>query len=265
MKLRVLSSGSKGNATLIRVDELRLLVDAGLPMTQLNARLEAAQVPFDGVDHIAVTHGHLDHARSSGALSKRHKATVHCSAAIQRNASVRRAKRFVTIGPGRPSRLESERGGALDLAAVLLPHDAEPTFAFELRAAERGSGERRAVILTDMGRPDPEVARRLAGAHLLVLEFNHDRALLANGPYSPALKRRVAGDRGHLSNDQAARMLDALLGPETHTVVLAHLSEKNNRPELALAAAAEVLEQHGRTDVRLLVADQHAIGPELDV
>ena len=73
MKLRVLSSGSKGNATLIRVDELRLLVDAGLPMTQLNARLEAAQVPFDGVDHIAVTHGHLDHARSSGALSKRHK------------------------------------------------------------------------------------------------------------------------------------------------------------------------------------------------
>ncbi|MEO0652255.1 MAG: MBL fold metallo-hydrolase [Planctomycetota bacterium] len=260
MKLRVLSSGSKGNATLIRVDELRLLVDAGLPMTALNARLEAAQVPFDGVDHIAVTHGHLDHARSSGALSKRHKATVHCAQAIQRNASVRRAKRLSTVGPQRPGRLECERGGQLELHAVLLPHDADPTFAYELHA-----GGRRAVILTDMGRPERSVAERLAGPHLLVLEFNHDSRRLADGPYSAALKRRVAGDRGHLSNAQAAEMLEGLLGPETHTVVLAHLSETNNTPELALDAARTVLERLGRTDVRLLVAAQHEIGPELEV
>jgi phosphoribosyl 1,2-cyclic phosphodiesterase len=261
VKLQVLSSGSKGNATLVRVDELRLLVDAGLPMGALVERLEAARVPFDGVDHIAVTHGHLDHARSAGALSKRHKSTVHCAEAVQRNASIRRAKSLATLSPGRPSRPTARRGtGELELSAVALPHDADPTYALRLEA-----GGRRAVVLTDMGRPDAHVAAALGGAHVLVLEFNHDEGLLASGPYSAALKRRVAGDRGHLSNAQAATMLEALAGPELHTLVLAHLSETNNTPTLALEAAHGALARLGRDDVRVLVASQHEIGPALTV
>lgn len=261
MLLRVLSSGSKGNATLIRSGELRLLVDAGLSMTALNERLEQARVPFDGIDHIAITHGHLDHARSAGSLSKRHKAVVHCSEAIQRNASLRRAKQLRTLSPGRPAHLTAEgRSGELDLAVVELPHDARPTYAMEL--AHDG---RRAVILTDMGRPDAHVAKRLHGAHVLVLEFNHDVGMLEAGPYSAALKRRVSGDLGHLSNEQAATMLEGLAGPELHTLVLAHLSETNNRPELALDRACGALDALGRSDVRVLVASQHEPGPELEV
>ena len=261
MKLQVLSSGSKGNATLVRVDDMRLLIDAGLPMTALNERLDSARVPFDGIDHIAVTHGHLDHARSVGGLSKRHKSIVHCSPAVQRNASIRRAKQVRGLGPGDPSVLEARAGeGRLELTAVHLPHDADPTYALQVE-----SGGRRAVVLTDMGRPDAQVAQRLNDAHVLVLEFNHDRAMLDAGPYSAALKRRVAGDRGHLSNAQAAEMLEALAGPSLHTLVLAHLSEKNNTPELAERAARAVLAELGRTDVEVLIASQHEIGPPIEV
>ena len=94
-----------------------------------------------------------------------------------------------------------------------------------------------AVLVTDMGHPDADAAKRLGGAHLLILEFNHDVERLRAGPYPKRLKRRIAGPGGHLSNEQAAEMLKRLAGPELHTLVLAHLSETNNTRALAAAAA----------------------------
>ncbi|QDU67092.1 MBL fold metallo-hydrolase [Engelhardtia mirabilis] len=261
MRLRVLSSGSKGNSTLIRADELRMLVDAGLTGTEMERRLATAGVPARGLDHIAVTHGHLDHARSAGLLSKRYHAFLHCSEAIQHNSSIRRAKLVRTLGGGVPVKLGEDDGrGRMELTAQILPHDAHPTFAMRIRADGR-----QAVILTDMGRPEKRVAETLLGSHVLVLEFNHDDEMLAQGPYPPPLKRRVAGDHGHLSNAQGAQMLEWMAGPELHTLVLAHLSETNNTPELALAAAHACLARIGRADVEVLVAPQHEVGPELEV
>jgi phosphoribosyl 1,2-cyclic phosphodiesterase len=261
MRLQVLSSGSQGNATLVQADEVRLLVDAGLSGDEMQRRLSLARVPEDGLHHVAVTHGHLDHARSAGLLSRRRRALLHCAEAVQRNASIRRAKQLATLSPARPSVLAAGPGrGALELRAVPLPHDADPTYAFRLEAEGRC-----AVILTDMGRPDEPVARALAGAHLLVLEFNHDLERLRSGPYPAALKRRITGHGGHLSNEQAAAMLEWLVGPQLHTLVLAHLSEANNHPDLARAAAAEVLTRLGRSDVRVLVASQYEPGPVLEV
>jgi phosphoribosyl 1,2-cyclic phosphodiesterase len=89
--------------------------------------------------------------------------------------------------------------------------------------------------------------------------------MMASGPYPPSLQQRITGGRGHLSNAQAAEMLERLAGPELHTVVLAHLSSKNNTPELALAAARGALERLGRPEVRLLIAEQHAVGANLEV
>jgi phosphoribosyl 1,2-cyclic phosphodiesterase len=116
-----------------------------------------------------------------------------------------------------------------------------------------------------MGRPDANVARRLAGAHLLVLEFNHDPGLVEAGPYPPALKRRILGNAGHLSNEQAGEMLRALAGPQLHTLVLAHLSKTNNRPLLALSEARSVLAELGLERVQVEVADQDGVGPSLPV
>ncbi|MEQ1893078.1 MAG: MBL fold metallo-hydrolase, partial [Planctomycetota bacterium] len=102
-------------------------------------------------------------------------------------------------------------------------------------------------------------------AHVLVLEFNHDAELLAHGPYTPALKRRVSGPRGHLSNAEASAVLRVAAGPGLHTLVLAHLSATNNRPQLARAAAEATLGELGRQDVRVLVAEQDVPGPNLTV
>ena len=125
--------------------------------------------------------------------------------------------------------------------------------------------DRVAVVLTDMGHPRREVADALSGAHVLVLEFNHDVEGLANGPYPPVLQNRIGGDRGHLSNEQAARMLEWLAGPELHTLVLAHLSKKTNTAERAEETARRTLDRLGLGHVEVHVASQDEVGPNLRV
>ena len=260
MHLQVLASGSGGNATLLRAGELHLLVDAGLGPRAMRERLAAAGLAHRGLDHLLITHGHLDHARSAGALARQHDATVHCPAAILEHRSVRRAPRLVALAIGRDREVRGPSGTVVRYRPAALPHDCDPTVAFRIEHEGRV-----AAVLTDLGRPCPRAARALAGAHLIVIEFNHDAALLAEGPYPEALKRRVASDRGHLSNEQAAVMLGALAGPELHTVVLAHLSARNNTPARAVATARGALERLGLGHVRVFVAGQDEIGPNLKV
>lgn len=261
MQLQILGSGSAGNAVLVRAGELCLLVDAGLPIDELERRIATARVPPHRLDAIVLSHGHLDHARSAGLLSNRTGARVYCSAGLLANASLRGARASCVLSIGGSVTVRARRGpDELLLATIPLPHDADPTVALRLEHAGR-----RAVVCTDMGSPDATAARALGGAHVLVLEFNHDAALLREGPYSGALKRRVAGPRGHLSNDQAAEVLALAAGPELHTLVLAHLSRTNNRPALALASAREVLGRIGREDVRLVVAEQDEVGEAIEV
>jgi len=261
MHLQVLSSGSRGNSALVRAGDACVLVDAGLPGVEMERRLEAARLGHAGLDHVFVTHGHLDHARSAGLLARRHRAMLHCAEAIQGNASIRRHKRLSTLRIGSPIQAPGPGGDeGLQLTPVELPHDAQPTVAFRIE-----HGGRVAVILTDMGIPRDDIARRLAGAHVLVLEFNHDLGMLETGPYPAALKRRISGNAGHLSNDQAARMLRGLAGENLHTLVLAHLSEHNNHPDIALESAHATLDSLGLTHVEVLVASQDEVGPNLDV
>ncbi len=260
MRVQSLGSGSEGNATLVRNGETHVLIDAGLPLDVLEARLEAARVPASKIDHVVLTHGHLDHARAAGALSRKARATVHCPEAMMQNASIRQAHALATLPIGGSAELADARGrDALELTTTPVPHDAHPTVAVRLEA-----NGRRFVLVTDMGRPTPEVARRLGPADLLFLEFNHELELLRSGPYPSKLKRRVAGDQGHLSNAQAAEVLAGFCHERLHTLVLTHLSATNNEPGLARAAAERVLDRHA-LDVRLCIAEQHELGPNLEV
>lgn len=261
MHVQTLASGSAGNSTLLRAGELHVLLDAGLPLQDLEERFAAARVSLRRIEHIVLTHGHLDHARSAGLVAHKSGARVHCSERLMRNASLRRAPLLSHLGPGKTVELVDARGtDVVRLQAARIPHDADPTLALRVEHAGRV-----AVLVTDMGRPDADAARALQGAHLLLLEFNHDAELLRTGPYPPALKRRVGGPRGHLSNDEAAEVLQALATPALHTLVLLHLSGVNNTPELARAAAQRALARLGRADVRVLVASQDEVGPNLEV
>lgn len=262
MRIRTLASGSSGNSLLLQTDELRALIDAGLTMRELERRLDLVRVPALGIDHVLVTHGHLDHARSAGQLARRHHAQLHAAPAILSHGSLRRAKRTAELSPAREVQLTAP-GRATEPVTVLarhVSHDADPTYALGLTC-----GDRKLAVITDAGRPDAEVTARFRNSHVLVLEFNHDPDLLAVGPYPGSLKRRVAGERGHLSNQQAADWLAELCGPNLHTLVLAHLSTKNNTEQLARTAATERLAELNRADVRVLVASPTEPGPWIDV
>lgn len=252
MHFQVLASGSGGNSLFVESGDLRILIDAGLPAREQWQRLEAARLDPSSIDHLLVTHGHLDHARSAGQVARGAGAVLHCSQALFHNGSIRRHKRLGDWAPGRPLDLEPRRGrGHIRAQAVLVPHDAEPTYAVRLESEGRVL-----CVVTDLGSAPPRLDAELAGCHALVLEFNHDPELLAAGPYSAALKRRIAGPRGHLSNQDAAALLGRLASPALGCLVLAHLSRHNNRSELAEAAARQALCGAGLDQARLLVAEQ---------
>lgn len=262
MHVQVLSSGSEGNSMLVRAGELAVLVDAGLPRTEMDARLEAARLGPGALAHVLVTHGHLDHARSAGLVARRDRATLHAPDAMLFHPWAKRAKRLAALAIGRSFELAREGGDErLAVLGVPIPHDCDPTVAFRLEHEGRT-----AVIVTDMGRPDDDVARALRGAHVLVLEFNWDPALMDQSPYPAALRKRIAGDRGHLSNAQAAAMLEKLASENLHTLVLAHLSQKTNRPEIALEMAQRTLEKLGIANrVRVVLARQDAALEPIEV
>lgn len=261
MHLQVLSSGSEGNGALVRAGELTVLVDAGLGPRALFERLAAARVGPRRLDHVLVTHAHLDHSRSAGVTAKRHGATLHATHSLLRHRVIARAPRLSAVPVGGRFELLGRAGdAALEVRAVALPHDSDPTVAYRFEHAGRV-----AVILTDIGRPDPAVARALAGANLLMIEFNHCPELMESGPYPPVLRRRITGGRGHLSNAQAARMVLEMAGEGLETLILAHLSQRTNTPERALEAARGALDRMGLTHVAVHVADQHQVGPNLPV
>lgn len=262
MHLQVLSSGSEGNSTLVRCGETTLLVDAGLPREAMIRRLEDARLAPGTIDHVLVTHGHLDHARSAGLVARRERGFLHCAENIMSHAAARRSPRLAALSIDKPFELQGKAGNdAVQVIPITLPHDCDPTVAFRIE-----HGGRACAILTDIGNPSRTVAERLHGVHVLVLEFNYDPALMLVGPYPPMLQKRITGDRGHLSNEQASLMLERIASENLHTLVLAHLSKKTNTAELALATAHATLERLGLASrVRVLVASQDEIGESLAV
>jgi phosphoribosyl 1,2-cyclic phosphodiesterase len=251
-----LASGSGGNALLVEAAGERLLVDCGLAPRELARRLARVGRAAGDLTGLVLTHEHGDHVRGAAEVALAGDLPVYGTAGtlrvvvMQAARVVRASREEGPEGPrlarGERSRLarlarpvaagEPARAGGLTLRPVGLLHDAREPVAYVLEA----EGVRVAVC-TDLGRATPEVAHALAGVDLLVLEFNHDATMLAGGPYHPSLKRRVSGDRGHLSNAQAADLLGTVAWPGLQAVWLAHLSQVNNRPPIAREAARGAL------------------------
>lgn len=245
MRLCVLASGSKGNATLVDADGFRLLVDCGLGIRQLTAALDPLGLKPQDLNAVLLTHEHNDHIRGLETLLKHHDLEVYGTArtlvATQRKA-----------GPLRALALDMAPRwlGPMIVEPVPIPHDATHPVAYRITA----SGVT-AMVATDMGDLSEGVLAAADDADVLVWEANHDWDLLWAGPYPARLKRRITGERGHLSNDQALAGLKQLRRKST-TVYLAHLSETNNRPEMALDTVQSGLGQDH--PFRLELTHQHA-------
>lgn len=243
LRFRVLGSGSTGNATLVEGGGTRLLIDAGLGPRQLAERLQSAGVDPASLDVILISHEHHDHARGAASFSARFGVKLAGSRGTYAAAGFGAAEiaGYDMLEPGQPSAF-----GALAVRPLRVSHDAAGPLAFVVSLGERSLGH-----ATDLGRIDAALGAALGGCDALLIESNYDPGLLRDGPYPWSLKERILGPLGHLANADVARFLERGLTARCRRLVLAHLSQKNNHPELALMAAEPALARAGRGDVRL--------------
>jgi phosphoribosyl 1,2-cyclic phosphodiesterase len=246
LRFRVLGSGSGGNATLVEGGGARVLLDAGLGPRQLAERLQAAGVDPGRLDAVFVSHEHGDHARGAAAFSARWGVPLAGTAGTFRAAGFAETKLagYEAVAPG-----ETRTIGRLTVKALPVPHDAASPLAFVVSTGGVSLGH-----ATDLGHLSRGLVEAFRGCDALLVESNYDPALLRDGPYPWSLKERILGPLGHLANGDVSRLLERGLGARCRRVVLAHLSRKNNHPELAEMAAEQALARARRSDVRVTLA-----------
>lgn len=234
MRFASIGSGSEGNGLVVEAGATRVLMDCGFSLSETRARLARLGLAPEDLDAVIVTHEHSDHIGGVARLAAKYELPVWCTHGTWNNWRTQTdALPWVeTIDPHRPFAV-----GELEIQPFAVPHDAREPVQFVFRA-----GARRLGVLTDAGHVTPHIAASLSGVQALVLECNHDAGMLAAGPYPPGLKRRVGGQYGHLENRQAAALLKQMDVSGLRHVIAAHLSQKNNTPELARKALAEALD-----------------------
>lgn len=247
MQLLTLASSSKGNAQLMDDGNDAWLIDGGIAMRRIIEGLAPLGV-LERLRGVLVTHEHIDHIRGLGPLLRKRPLPVYASRGtleglLEESRLGRIDRSLLRVLPE-----GGMRRGGWEIRPIPLSHDAREPTGFALR-----NGGRQAVFLTDTGKVLPAAAEALAEAELIYIEANHDPAVLADCRYPPTLKRRIRSDRGHLSNEACGRILAERLTKRA-TIVLGHLSEESNRPELALATVRAHLEGSAHPEARLSVA-----------
>jgi phosphoribosyl 1,2-cyclic phosphodiesterase len=239
VKVAVLGSGSSGNATLVRAGDTLVLVDAGFSARDLTRRMDSLGVEPAQVQAIVITHDHGDHTRGMGVFARQHGTPLHLTERTRDACTrlLRGGEEVRLYRPGHPFRV-----GDLRVEPFITVHDAADPVGVALVDERTGI---RMGVATDLGRPTAQIRHALSGCDLLVLEANHDEVLLASSAYPWSVKRRIASSHGHLSNHDAARFAVELLHPRLAAVVLAHLSDACNRPDLALQVVGGELRRAG--------------------
>ena len=238
MRFCTFSSSSSGNAALLSCGSTHLLVDAGISYTRIRSGLGALGLSVGDLTAVFITHAHGDHTAGLATCLKRHRdIPIRCSEETARQLCYRFAGIDQVLIPfplgGRTA------AGCCTVTSIPTSHDAPGSTGYRFDGPEGSVG-----ILTDTGIL-PAAARCLLGVDLLMLESNHDVETLLSGPYPYPLKDRVLGDLGHLSNETAARFACAAARSGTRQILLAHLSQENNTPQMALNTVGRALEAIG--------------------
>lgn len=233
--LSVLSSGSKGNCIYVEGPHGAVIIDAGLSAREILKRLALVGGDPSRVGAILLTHEHTDHSRGIMPLARKLKVPVYGT--LGTLEAVRLPQDVHTL-PFRSG--TGFNGPGFGVMPFSIPHDAMDPVGFVLEADDVRIG-----IATDLGYGTALARERLKGCAAVVLESNHDETMLMEGPYPWFLKQRVRSRRGHLSNEASARILNAIKGSDLQLTVLAHLSEVNNSPELALTSAMDSIAGDG--------------------
>lgn len=232
MRISSLGSGSRGNGTLIEDEHTCILVDLGFTLKEAVNRLHRQGRNPEDVDAILVTHEHADHIHGVAAFARKYKTPVYLTPGTYNGERMGVIPELRKVNCHRAFRV-----GSIGVEPVPVPHDAREPCQYVL-----SSGRRRVGVLTDLGHITPFVEQRYEECDALLLECNHDVEMLKNGPYPWPLKQRVGGDHGHLNNEQAAGLLRKVeLGRLQH-LIICHISEQNNLPELATEALRDPID-----------------------
>ena len=232
MRFASLGSGSEGNGLVVEAANTRVLMDCGFGLADTVARLARLGLQPEELAGIVVTHEHGDHIGGVGRLARKYKLPVWLTAGTLGMAQDLDGVAVQVIDSHAAFVVE-----ALEIQPYPVPHDAREPVQYVF-----SDGAKRLGVLTDSGCSTPHIEAMLAGVEALVLECNHDAAMLENGPYPASLKRRVGGRFGHLENSQSAALLEKLKHDRLQCVMAAHISRKNNTTTLAQRTLARVLE-----------------------
>lgn len=249
VRLTILGSGSSGNCAYVETDETRVLIDAGFSLRETRRRLASIGRGPENLNGILITHEHADHVQGLVALSQKLRIPVYCNRATKEAVEFQLQTRL-------ECRLFATRDtfevGDITVETFDIPHDAQDPVGFLLRTAGGNIG-----FLTDLGHATKQVLQRVRPANVLVLEANHDVKMLQDCPHRPwALKQRILGRHGHLSNEAAADAAEEIMSAELRHLYLGHLSRECNRPELAYRVVAERVEKIGAGHLRLELTSQ---------
>ena len=248
MRFSVLASGSGGNACYVETAQTGILIDAGLSCRELMRRLEVVQANPEALQALVITHEHVDHLRGAGPLAR----LLHIPVYINRSTF---RKSIGTLGNlSRPMTIHTGQTITInDLAIETFTkcHDTADPMGLVL-----SSDGVRLGLITDLGRSTRVVEDRLRGCHALIIEFNHDQRMLEDGPYPWDVKRRIKGPEGHLSNQEAGRLLEAVAHKDLRLVILAHLSRVNNDEQRAFKEAKDALMRCGLRNTKIVISRQ---------
>jgi phosphoribosyl 1,2-cyclic phosphodiesterase len=237
MKVWILGSGSRGNATLVEHRGAYVLIDAGFGPRTVCRRLHEAGCGPERVLALFLTHEHLDHMRGARSLATRYGWPVYATRGTHDEIHTLGSCHRVIVNDDAPARV-----GDLLVETWRISHDAAEPVAYFITASDTGE---RAVVAYDLGYVSGGFAEACGHVDILIVESNHDEGMLRSGPYPPRLQARIAGPRGHLSNRAAGVLMRHAAARRPQHIVLAHLSETNNTPDVALGNARRALAGSG--------------------
>lgn len=255
MKVCVLSSGSKGNSTLVITDKVKILIDLGTTTSYVEATLNNLNVNVKEISHILITHSHVDHIKGLKVFIKRYNPVILVTEDMKNILEKE-------LGNFRYEYYEDKKAiiGDLTVNVIKTSHDAEESIGFVLT-----NNNSSMVYITDTGYINQKYFKILSNNNLYVLESNHDIKMLMDGPYPYYLQQRVRGDKGHLSNKQASDYLCKFIGDNTRKIVFAHISEHNNSYEKVIETFNEELSKNDMKFDDVLIAKQNEATEVIEV
>lgn len=254
LNLSSIISGSSGNCTLVSDGKTNILIDCGASGKRITDALKELGTDICTVKAILVTHEHIDHVRGAGVLARRHKIPIYATVGTHRSMDVGKVDESLlfAVTPDKAFNI-----GDIDITPFSIPHDAASPCGYSFT-----DGNDKLALATDIGRMNNYILNHLHGCKSVLLESNHDIDMLRYGAYPYPLKQRILSDIGHLSNAAAAETALELVKSGTEHIMLGHLSEQNNLPEIAQLESFNHLTNNGvkvGTDVTLQIAARHKI------